>query len=449
MIANLHALTRLSLCMKIKQLTLTNFRCFDALSLSFDERLTLLIARNGAGKSTVLDALAIALGAFLTRLPGVSGLNPKKTDFLVNTVGDKPAYMRIHCQTEDGLCWDKTEKRDQSKKTLQQIPTGIGLKQLNAYVDSWINAYNDKQAFELPVFIYYGTGRGVFSVPQRKRSFAQTFPRFDTFKDALESRTNFKRFVEYFYFLEDQENRLQKQQRSFDVELPELRAIRLAISHMMPGFSSPRSSSPAGIIVDWHKSETETTELRIEQLSDGYRTTLAMVMDIASRMAEANPEKTAPLEGKGVVLIDEVDLHLHPSWQREFLPRLQQTFPQLQFIVSTHSPFIIQSVKEAKLIDLDNTLSAPSHSLTPERSLEDIAEEIMGLEGVQRSAIFQKQVETAQSYYRLLDEGAGYDDEQIQALEQQLDELETYFGDNPAYVAFLKAERRKRLHKPL
>jgi len=93
-----------------------------------------------------------------------------------------------------------------------------------------------------------------------------------------------------------------------------LKAIRQAIAAMLPDFANPRSVPPAGVIVDWNV-DGKARELRIDQFSDGYRTTLAMVMDIAARMAEANPDKREPLKTSGIILIDEVDLHLHPGWQ--------------------------------------------------------------------------------------------------------------------------------------
>lgn len=343
--------------MKIAKLKLEHFRRFTDFEIDFHPQLTVLVARNGAGKTSVLDAIAIALGPFLTRLPGVSGINPKESDHQVETGNRKPPYMRISCAALSGETWDRTEKRDQAVKTAKQIPEAFGLKQLNNYVDSLIDAFNEEKAFDLPLFAYYGTGRGVFSIPQRKRGFGQEFSRFEALTDSLESRTGFRRFVEYFYALEDRELKTQKEAKSFDLEIPELKAIREAINRMMPDFSNPRGAEPAGIALDWNRDGI-VRELRIEQLSDGYRTTLSMVMDIASRMAEANPDilvsnLSNPLDSEGIVLIDEVDLHLHPGWQQTILLDLQRTFPNVQFIVSTHSPQVVSSVKPESLRVID------------------------------------------------------------------------------------------------
>ena len=344
--------------MKIKHLKLTNYRRFSQFEIELHPQLTVLVARNGAGKSSILDAAATLLGSFVTRLPKVSGITFKDTDIQISEGKPKP-YVRLlaisHPMKESqGIHWDRTEKRDQTKKTAKAIPEAEGLKALNKYADEFVDADNDGQSYELPVFIYYGTGRGVFDLPQRTKGFAKEFRRFDSFAGSLESRANFKRFVEYFYALETRESDLQRAERSFDVELPELKAIRCAISKMMPEFANPESARPAGIQVDWQRiGEYQSQKLRIEQLSDGYRTTLAMVMDIAARMAEANPDMDDPLLTSGMVLIDEVDLHLHPGWQQSILTDLTNTFPNIQFVVSTHSPQVVSSVKPESIRVID------------------------------------------------------------------------------------------------
>ncbi|MGT9264863.1 ATP-binding protein, partial [Escherichia coli] len=153
--------------MKIANIRLTNFRCFDEFSVDFDPRLTVLIARNGRGKSTLLDAVALALGPFLTRLPGIKGLSFKKTDFRIDENGDQPSYMRVSCTSTTGITWDRTERRDLTKKTLGSIPQGAALKALNDYVDTFIDSHNENKHYTLPIFVYYGTGRGVFDIPLR------------------------------------------------------------------------------------------------------------------------------------------------------------------------------------------------------------------------------------------------------------------------------------------
>lgn len=114
--------------MKIESLHLQHFRRFSDFKMDFHPQLTVLVARNGAGKTSVLDGVSICFGAFLTRLPKVSGINPKDADFQVNADGSRPPYMRIQCKASNNISWDRTEKRDQSKKTADQIPPHLVLR---------------------------------------------------------------------------------------------------------------------------------------------------------------------------------------------------------------------------------------------------------------------------------------------------------------------------------
>ena len=336
--------------MKIKKLDLVNFRCFDSLQVRFDDQMTVLVAPNGAGKSAVLDAIAVNLGSFLTRLPGIKGIAPKReTDLRLDRQSKQSPYLRITTETDTGIIWDRTLLRDSSKKTKELVPGKKGLEKLNDYVDSFVDAQNDDIPYQLPILAYYGTGRGVFDGPQRRRNFKKQFYRFEAYQGAMESRANFKLFFQWFDAMEDLERRQQTKTRDFNTVLPELDAVRQAVARMFPDFSNPRiETRPLRFLIDWQQESGKQT-LRIEQLSDGYRTTLALVMDIASRMAEANPESNSILETEGIVLVDEIDLHLHPEWQQRIISDLQRTFPKVQFIVSTHSPQVLSTVKREQI----------------------------------------------------------------------------------------------------
>jgi predicted ATP-binding protein involved in virulence len=141
----------------------------------------------------------------------------------------------------------------------------------------------------------------------------------------------------------------------------------------------------------------------------------------------------------GIVMIDELDLYLHPRWQRHILEDLQRAFPLIQFIVSSHSPFIIQSVRSRNLITLDgvNDVTDPVC-----RSIEEIVLKEMNMD-TPRSTRYNQMVEKAELYYQLVAHGEG-DDERAQQIKQELDHIELEFSDDPAYVALLKAERNSR-----
>lgn len=422
--------------MKIRKLRCENFRRFKDFSIDFDEHLTVLVARNGSGKSSILDALAISLGAFLTRIPGVTGISQKETDFKILENGSKPPYSRVTCETIDGVVWDRTERRDKTIKTIKQIPPARGIKAINEYADGLVDSFNEGSGVVLPILAYYGTGRGVFSLPERKRGFRKEFTRFDSYSESLESKTNFRRFIEYFYNLESLEGSRQRELKSFDYESPELRSVRSAVQKFMPAFTNPRMAHPAGIMVDWRRNDG-VYPLRIEQLSDGYRIALVMVMDIAARMAEANPELKDPLVSPGIVMIDEVELHLHPGWQQTVLPDLRRVFPEIQFIVSTHSPHVISTVRPDQLRVID--WEGPDACLVPVEFSEGadnsyVLDKILGvntrperLEIVQKLKLYQELVEKGRWSEKealiLKDEldawGKGYDPE-IERLEMDV-----------------------------
>lgn len=326
--------------MRIDQITIDNFRAKAHIDMQLGKRLTLLIGENGSGKSTVLDALAIGLGAILTHLPKVSGVSFKQDDIKQENNKTAP-YCRIRIETQDGIVWDRSLRRDKSKKTSSEIPPAAGLLGLKKYLEAKIiNPFNENSEFELPVISYYGVSRALLDVPLRRRGFPKTHQRFEALENALISTTRFKSAFVWFYNKENEEQRKQQELKSFDYRLPELEAVRKAIEKVFPDIKEPHIMlNPLRFAV---KMNGET--LNIMQLSDGYKTLLSLVVDLASRMALANPQMANPLDAPAIVLIDEIDLHLHPEWQRRVVGDLLSTFPNAQFILTTHSPYVVASI---------------------------------------------------------------------------------------------------------
>lgn len=367
--------------MKLDYIQVTNFRCFESLEVDFHPSLTVLVATNGVGKTAIIEAVATGLGVFLSQLPNVSGKTPKDTDFLLADDGSKPPYMRVVLKTVDGIAWDRTERRDKSKRTVNSIPKGLGYKEISEYANlifnEWLNLTKP-----LPLVAYYGTGRAVFDTPQKRRNFQKEFNINDAYRGALDATPDFRRFFEYFYFLEDLERRKKEEHRDWDFRLPELETIREAITRMMPEFSNPHSKiRPLRFMVEWrHDNRTQT--LRIDQLSDGFRTTLAMIMDIAARLAELNPVGKAALDSTGIVLIDEIDLHLHPSWQQRILPDLVRTFPNIQFIVTTHSPQVLTTVNRENIRLLGRDAGGLWRASRPTREIKGLESAVALIEAM-------------------------------------------------------------------
>jgi predicted ATP-binding protein involved in virulence len=184
------------------------------------------------------------------------------------------------------------------------------------------------------------------------------------------------------------------------------------------------------------------TVVPFEHLSDGQRTMLGLFCDMVRRAAILNPHLGAEASSKtsGVVLIDELDLHLHPKWQRRIIENLRSTFPKIQFICTTHSPFLIQSLRVGKLIQLDSE-DASSEASYYDQSIEDIAEEAQGIELVRKTKRYSDMKAAAKAYYKKLHEIANEADPEVQTLKQRFDELTIPFNDDPAFAAFLEFER--------
>ncbi len=352
--------------MKLERLHLRNFRCFEDITLDFGKRLTVIIADNGAGKTALLDAIAIGFGRYLTKLPGISGRTTRKTDLRVGMKErcEPFLWMAWEACAHDGqsLTWSSERKRDASvtmisiKKQLSDVQLSLrehGRKEIDGFSLGLVEAEADQRPYFLPVVVYYGTNRNIREEVQRRRGFKKNFTRFDALAGALEPDSRFRTAFEWFNAMEDVERREREVQRDFDYQLPDLQIVRQAIERLLQDYKNPRTEiRPLRFVIDHVSPSGQIRTLRISQLSDGYRVMLGVVMDLARRMMEANSHAVPvsmqginPLDMPAIALIDELDLHLHPRWQQRIVTDLMQTFTNTQFIVTTHSPQVLSTVK--------------------------------------------------------------------------------------------------------
>ena len=328
--------------MKLKNVSLENFRSKASSCLELGSRLTLLIGENGTGKTTFLDAIAIALGEILTYLPEVKGINFKTRGDIHQQDGKPAPYTRIKVVASTGVGWDRMQKRDKSKRTAMQIKAGLGVKQLHRYLqESILDPWNLGLPFQLPVIVQYGVKRAWLDYsPVSRRGFPKDHSRFESLADALNSTSRFRSALNWFYNKENEESRLKQERRDFDATLPELNAVRRCITTLFPNLSNPRFTlNPLRFVVS-----QDGEELEIDQLSDGYKTMLGLAIDLSWRMAGANPHLEDPLAAEAIVMIDEVDLHLHPAWQQRVVSDLLRCFPNTQFILTTHSSVVVEGI---------------------------------------------------------------------------------------------------------
>ena len=325
--------------MRLERVEIENYRAIEKLDLPLDPELTVFYGANGHGKTSVLSAIAAGLGSIPMLLPEVSGVGFRNTDLR----GQRP--LRVMLRTCDGIEWDRRRLGPRGKSSRRM------LKEL---MERIIAADREEaEPLDLPIIAFYDTDRAVLDAPPQRRNFKTEFPRYAALEGALAPRANFREFFRWFYVMENKELREKKERRDLDYRLKDLDAVREAIERMAPGVSDLRIKSRSlRFFLSLESEAGKPEELDFDQLSGGYRIVLALAADLARRMAQGNPHLKDPLESEAVVLIDEVDLHLHPEWQQRILVDLRRTFPNTQFIVSTHSPQVLTTVQPRHIVEL-------------------------------------------------------------------------------------------------
>jgi predicted ATP-binding protein involved in virulence len=371
--------------MHIQTLKLTNFRGARSLSLDLHEQLNVLVGVNGAGKSTVLDASATMLSWVVSRIrqAGTSGRHISEEDI---TNKQWSAAIDMSCVNDNQkITW----RLAKSRKGYGSREQPSDLKELSDYTKQiQTRIANSDQRTNIPLFVHYPVTRAVLEIPLRIRG-KHTFELLAAYDNALTTGANFRTFFEWFREREDLENEVrvrksrptlfEEEEDANEYPDPHLQAVRNALGILLPEFRNLTvRRNPLRMEIE-KKGEV----LTVNQLSDGEKCVIAMVSDLARRLAIANPTMANPLHGDGIILIDEIDLHLHPKWQRMIANRLLDIFPNCQFIVSTHSPHVLTHVHPENILIL-HWLNDSLEALRPEesygRKVDRILEDLMELD---------------------------------------------------------------------
>ena len=368
--------------MKVTKLNLKNFRDAQALSLELNPKLNVFVGVNGSGKSTVLDAIAIMLSWPVKRIirSGASGSSIIENDI---TNGKSSSSVQLSCEIDSKTIEWKLSKNRKGHAASEDKSNLLDLKDYVTAIQNQISETSEK--VNIPLFVYYPVNRAVLDIPLRIRG-QHNFDLLTAYDNALTSGANFRTFFEWFRVREDLENEKFREYQNVSIKPidsqfpdPQLEAVRNALSKILPDFSNLTvRRSPLRMEV-----EKNGKRLIVNQLSGGELILIAMIGDLARRMAIANPDSTKPLLGSGIVLIDEIDLHLHPRWQRIIVHKLLAIFPNCQFIISTHSPHVITHVQPESLFLLEQTDSGivarkPNESYG--KNVDRVLEDLMGLE---------------------------------------------------------------------
>lgn len=414
--------------MWLKSLHVENFRGFEQLDVTFDEHVTLLVGGNGAGKTGVLEAIKVAFGSYFAGIDqspdqSIDEQHVRKVVHDINGVLDLahqwPVKIRASVST-DGHAWRR-------KLPLPGLPDELAWERARLGRDGRTTWADDKamrafaadlqqgaQAGEhvhLPLVASYGTGR-LWRQKKITDNRLGIGTRFDGYTDWPDIASSEQLLTWWMY--DKRQIELDARDHDPSASEPRLAAVTRAVSDCVEGVTR-----------FW--IDMRSKEIRVERggvvesfsmLSDGYRNMIALVADIAQRAATLNPQfgSAAARETSGLVLIDEVELHLHPKWQRDVIPSLRRAFPNMQFIATTHSPQVLASVSrgQVRLFEDNRLVDGALH--VEGRSSNELLEDVFGVPA--RPPATKAELD---DLFRLIDDGA-FDDarRRLTALEARL-----------------------------
>lgn len=359
--------------MNIEKIIINNYKAIESTEIDLQPGMNLLVGDNGVGKTSILEAIVVALGGLFMNVTGVTKKNIAKEDIRISmdNLGDAATGVTYHtpveviCQLkiDDNMyCWKRS--REDSENSHTKID--------NREVCKWMNAITNRNDSTLPLLSFQSAARvwkvkrGDFGKEIKKK----LNDRRCGYIGCLDSSLDVKVIQEWCLKMELAA--FQKRKTISEYEL-----FKCMISTFMQNINGAEVapeiyfSSQLNEMVYVENGE----EMLISKLSAGYQSLLWMIMDLAYRTAMLNPQGIERLEQiSGIVIIDEIDMHLHPKWQWNILRALEVTFPNVQFIIATHSPIVISSCKDCNLISVGDNQEVNYQPDAYGYSVEDVLE---------------------------------------------------------------------------
>lgn len=446
--------------MLVHELKLTHFRGLFNTEIKFQPGFNLIVGVNGAGKSSVLDALRVLLSQVMPMFTPAPRFNlgfefddimldraSTHAELTFSCHGSAPYVYVVHKNREQLVSNADGGLREQTTETpdkRQLLSTELSSRAFTS------NPREFKKRPNQPLVLYFSVDRSRATDEVSKIGKKANPAYFGSLHQHRGLRV--QDLVQWWRVKEQI-----AQEAPEGTSAKQLLAVRNALERLLLGFSNWRLEAgelwvtktvvfevPDPESIDGSTRQVEELRvLQIHQLSDGERSMAALAFDLTRRLAQLNESDPDPAaNGVGVVLIDELDLHLHPKWQRAVIESLRNVFPKLQFICTTHSPFLIQSQRIGNLIRLDKEgdeeIGAEQFH---QQSIEDIVEGVQGIELPQKSQRYMDMMDAAEQYYTLLRKSVPEVGTELAKLKLKLDELSAPFSDDPAFQALLKQER--------
>ena len=336
--------------MILKDAYIQNFKGISEWHLEFRSGFNLIKGENGTGKTSILEALAVGLGGFVAGINDVATRHFSKEEIRKEYIlsGDGscsyqyclPVTVSLSACLGEGQLISWTRDR----ASVQASRSTVRPRDIARCAEAMSN---DAQQI-LPVLCYHGTGRVWAQKRAKSENIFKKYNRTVGYTDALLDASNNKMLLDWCV-------RMEQVGWQKGTRIAEYEAVKKAAADFM-GYME--EADPGTVFYDKQSEELMArqgdTLLPVSCLSAGYQSLIWMVLDIACRMSLLNPFLRERItEAPGVVLIDELDMHLHPKWQWRVIDALKNTFPKIQFIATTHAPILFSSAKDVWLIDIE------------------------------------------------------------------------------------------------
>lgn len=423
--------------MRIDKLHLKNFRNFESVSFEFNPNFTVIIGENGTGKSSIIQGLRLAASTFLLGIDEAERYHIQKEDVRRIDIGNR-FVPQTECSFEaqgelnnQKITWKRTLARMGGRTDYKEASA---LTEIAAYLNKQVNE-EFREDTELPVIGYFNTARlwvdSYYTTKLKKKGSRLQ----DGYARCVDDRTDKKSPMEWIKSATWKKLKNKPDSVLLDAVLE---AIDICIPNWKPSEWDEDTDDLGG---HYTPNNATASFVPLSYLSDGLKTMGAMVAEIAYRCVILNPHygKDAVKKSKGIVLIDEIDMHLHPKWQRQVISDLKKAFPNIQFIATTHSPFIVQSLDANELINLDMPIDEEPYKL----NIQDVASAIMKVDT--RSEKYVEQYNRAERYLKALNKLPNVSEDEKQQLKETMEAIEN--ATDPAFAAFLKMNRLAKFGK--